>query len=85
MESIESVVLEWLKQACACKCAGVFLAPDTDVLEQGLLDSLSIIELTSFLEETFRISMPLEEFIPENFSTPQAIANMVRRWLPSPA
>jgi acyl carrier protein len=42
---------------------------------------LSILQLVGFIEEQFKISMPLEEFVPDNFATPKSVAEMVARQL----
>jgi acyl carrier protein len=52
---------------------------DTALIEQGILDSIEILNLVAFLEERFAITLPVEEFVPENFSTPAAIAALVGR------
>ena len=42
---------------------------DTDFFDKGIIDSTGVIELVSFLEETFKISVDDEELIPENLSS----------------
>ena len=37
------------------------------LLENGLLDSLGILEIVAFLEQEFRITITDEELLPENF------------------
>lgn len=44
------------------------------LLESGLLDSLGILEIVTFLEQEFRITITDEELLPENF---QSIACLV--------
>jgi len=51
------------------------LAPDEDLLEQGIIDSLGIMKLVLFMEETFGIAVAEEEILPENF---QCLNNMVK-------
>ncbi len=45
------------------------LKEETSFLENGIIDSTGILELVSFLEETFGISVEDEELIPENLDT----------------
>jgi len=47
------------------------------LLESGLLDSKTIMELVVFLEDSFGISVADEELMPENFQTIDAIAAFV--------
>jgi len=42
---------------------------ETDFFEKGIIDSTGVIELVSFMEETFEISINDEELIPENLSS----------------
>jgi len=52
---------------------------DTALIEQGILDSIEILNLVAFIEERFELTLPVEAFVPENFSTPTAIAALVKR------
>jgi acyl carrier protein len=42
---------------------------DTDFFDKGIIDSTGVIELVSFMEETFGISVDDEELIPQNLSS----------------
>ncbi|MEO8231770.1 MAG: acyl carrier protein [Ignavibacteriota bacterium] len=42
---------------------------NTNFFEKGILDSTGIIELVSFIEQTFNISIEDEELIVDNFSS----------------
>jgi acyl carrier protein len=50
------------------------LKDETSFLESGIIDSTGILELVSFLEEKFGISVADEELVPENLDS---IANVV--------
>lgn len=39
------------------------------LLENGVVDSLGVLDLVSFMEQEFSISITDEELIPENFHT----------------
>jgi acyl carrier protein len=45
------------------------LKNDTSFLDEGIIDSTGILELVSFLEEEFSISVEDEELIPENLDS----------------
>jgi acyl carrier protein len=78
MDSLTQSILAWLKEAAA-KLGDVEIAADTELIEQGVLDSLEILRLVSFLEERFHLAVPVDEFVPENFRTPATIAAMMAR------
>jgi D-alanine--poly(phosphoribitol) ligase subunit 2 len=54
-------------------------APDLDLIDNGVLDSLALVELLFELERTFGIELALEELDVENFRTPTRIAAFVGR------
>ena len=45
------------------------LKDDTSFLNEGILDSTGILELVSFLEEEFSITIEDEELLPENLDS----------------
>ena len=45
------------------------LADDTSFLEEGIIDSTGVLELVTFLEEDFEITIDDEELIPENLDS----------------
>lgn len=45
------------------------LKDDISFLDEGIIDSTGILELVSFLEEEFSISVEDEELIPENLDS----------------
>ena len=54
---------------------------DTSFLGSGIIDSTGILELVSFLEETYGISIDDEELIPENFDSLKNIDKFLRKKL----
>lgn len=51
---------------------------DTDIFEKSILDSTGVIELVSFIEETFNISVPDLDLIIDNFSSINRIVNYLQ-------
>jgi acyl carrier protein len=57
---------------------------DTDgLLERGIVDSMGILDLVSFLEEEFSIQLSDEELLPENFQSVECIAAFMQQKLNS--
>ena len=50
---------------------------DTDLMESGLLDSLTLVELMSSLEEQFGIHISFDEIEFDNFRSARRIAEFV--------
>jgi acyl carrier protein len=55
------------------------LTPNEDLLMQGIIDSLGIIKLVSFLESQFGIKVGDDEIVPENFQSINAIKEYVEK------
>jgi acyl carrier protein len=55
------------------------LKDDTSLLDEGIMDSTGALELVTFLEETFTISVEDEELIPENLDSINNVANYLGR------
>ena len=71
-ESVRQLMIEraWLEQQDSVS--------DTDSLvDHGVIDSLTMMELIGFLERTYGIQVTDDELIPENFETLSAIASYV--------
>jgi acyl carrier protein len=47
------------------------------LIETSIIDSLGIVKLLVFLEETFNIHIPDGEIVPENFESVEAILLLV--------
>ena len=82
MQTVLDTIIAWLNGSTTNPPAHA-VGSGTALIEQGILDSIEILNLVSFLEEQFGISLPIDEFVPENFQTPEAIASLVRRLAPA--
>ena len=45
------------------------IAEDDPLLEKGIVDSLGVLDLVTFLENEFSINVADDELIPQNFQT----------------
>ena len=52
---------------------------ETDFFEKGIIDSTGVIELVSYIEERFGISIDDEELIPENLSSLKRIGEFLQQ------
>ena len=55
------------------------VADDASLIGEGIMDSTGVLELITFVEETFAISVADEEVLPENFDSIARIAAYVER------
>ena len=54
-------------------------ADDDSLLESGVIDSLTMVDLITHLETTYGISIDEDDMVPENFDSIDAIACYVER------
>ena len=52
---------------------------NADLIEQGVIDSMSLLRLVSFLEERYQITVQDEDLLPSNFRTLAAVEAYVKR------
>ncbi len=52
---------------------------NVNFIEEGMLDSFDLINLVTLLDEEFGISIDGVDILPENFSSIEAIANLVQK------
>ncbi|MBW1717765.1 MAG: acyl carrier protein [Deltaproteobacteria bacterium] len=59
------------------------LSDESSFLEEGIIDSTGILELVSFLEEEFGITVEDEELIPENLDSINNVVSYLAKKLGS--
>ena len=55
------------------------MTDDDSLLESGVVDSLGILDLASFIESEFKVQLEDEEMSPENFDSIESITQFVSR------
>ncbi len=55
------------------------LGVEDSLLAKGLLDSLSILKTVTFVEESFGVTIPDEDVLPDHFESVRAIAALVEK------
>ena len=58
---------------------GVDFENEKHLIDDHLLDSLSIISLVAELEDTFDVTIPAVEIIPDTFNSAEAMLEMLQR------
>ena len=78
MDRFDEIVLGWIRAVPSAQKKGRIDA-ESELIGEGILDSLAILDLVSFVEMRFSVSLPVDEFMPENFRSVAAIAELARR------
>ena len=58
---------------------GVDFETETDLIDDGVIDSLDLVSLVTELIGEFDIELGVEDLIPENFNSIDAIVQLVER------
>lgn len=69
--------IEHLQAYFAKEVGAKNLGPNDGLLSTGLLDSLAIVKLLSYLEDEFDVEIDDADFDPENFETIGSIAKLI--------
>ena len=75
---METIINDYISREFVQNPALLPLADDTSLLENGVIDSLSLLRLVVFLEERFGITMGDADLLPENFASLNAICAYLR-------
>ena len=57
----------------------VDFATATDLVDDGILDSLDIVTLVTEIDAEFDVTIPAEEIVPENFNSAEALMALIER------
>ena len=82
MQTIEQEIRSYIAKNLLFSNNGYPYADDTSFLEEGIVDSMGIMELVMFVGETFGITVEDEELVPDNFDSVSRVADYIRRKAP---
>lgn len=82
MESIARQIKTYIAQELLPDVDGDELQGDTPLIRSGILDSLSILNLRAWVEETFDVGLESHELDFDSFGSIDEIAGLVRSKLP---
>ncbi len=83
MGDIEQAIKEFITTQFLFDKPMIALEEHVPLIEQGIIDSLGIFLLVSFLEQQFAVKIQPEDVVLENFSTIEAIGSLVRARMPA--
>lgn len=58
---------------------GITVNETTPLIEQGIVDSMGLMQIVAFIEERTHVRVPDDDVSPENFETIETIDGMVER------
>jgi len=77
--SLKSQIKKFIAENMLFSGDGFTHADDASLLEAGIIDSIGVMELVTFVGNTFKVTVPPEDILPDNFDSVQKLADYVRR------
>jgi acyl carrier protein len=77
--SIEQEVKNFITGETGWTGDPALLTPDFHLIENGVLDSMGIFQLVTFLEDQLGVEIDDEDLVPDNFESIAAIDRLVGR------
>lgn len=75
---MQTVISDYISQELVRDAALLPLTDETPLLESGILDSLSLLQLVVFLEGRFGVTIGDADLLPQNFETVTTICAYLR-------
>lgn len=79
MNSIENQIRNYIAQNILFSSDGFPYPDEASFLENGIVDSMNVLEIVMFVEEKFGIKVEDAEIIPENFDSVAQLASYIRK------
>jgi acyl carrier protein len=79
-EDIRRQILDYI--AAELVADDVEVGPGDDLLSGELLDSLAVLRLATFVDDTFGLAMKPSDFVVENFQNVSVLTDFVLRSMP---
>ncbi len=77
MTSITPEIRDYIARNFLFSDKGFQYSDDASFLEEGIIDSLGIIELVAFVEKKFGISVADHELLPSNFDSVSKLSSFI--------
>ena len=78
MDPIETKIASYIADNILFSKDGYPHSPDASFLDNGIVDSMNVLELVMFVEEKFGIQVGDGDIVPDNFDSVSRLANYVR-------
>jgi acyl carrier protein len=74
----ETVLMDYIKKELL-RNRSAAITPEDDLLANGTIDSLGILQLVAFVDESFGVRVPDEDVTYENFHSVRALSDYLSR------
>jgi acyl carrier protein len=76
---IETQIRSYISKNLLYSDNGFNYSDEVSFLEEGIVDSIGVLELVSFVEEKFNIPVRDQDVTPDNFDSVKRLAEFIRR------
>lgn len=76
---IEQQIKDYISKNLLFSDDGFPYSDEASFLQESIVDSVGIMELVAFVEDTYKIPVKDEEIVPENFDSVSRLSAYVRR------
>jgi acyl carrier protein len=76
---LEARIREFVTRELLFSPDGFPYADDASFLQEGIIDSLGVMELVAFVQQSFGVSIEQHEIKPDNFDSVMRLAAFIRR------
>lgn len=77
--NLETEIRKFITENMLFSADGFNYDDNDSLLEAGIVDSIGVMELVTFVDQTYKITVPPEDISPDNFDSISRLANYVRR------
>lgn len=75
---MDNTLINYIKNELIVDSQDIDIDAEDDLLGSGLLDSLSMMKLVSFIEKEFELKIPAQDMVIENFMTVACISSYLK-------
>lgn len=72
-------ILDHIKTVILAGSAGKDISTSDDLIDSGLMDSLALMRLIQYLEETYDVTFDGMDVVPDNFQSVDAMADLLEK------
>jgi len=76
--NLESEIRKFITENMLFSAEGFNYDDSDSLLEAGIVDSIGVMELVTFVDQTYKITVPPEDISPDNFDSISRLANYIR-------
>ena len=85
VEDVAKAIREYIAREILFSGDGYPYSDDASFLNEGIVDSMNVLELVMFVEKEFQVKVDDQEIVPDNFDSVNRLANYVLQKTARPA